>query len=161
MVDCDIIYYGEGNMKIYACDPGANGALVLMDCEEVYKIIPFDKEEYVKNTHSLVANRCVLEKVHSMPKQGVVSTFNFGENYGWIRGVMDKANIKIIDVSPQKWKGYFHLSGNKEESIELCKKLYPNVNLFRTERCKKEHDGIAEAILIGRYYLETGARNED
>ena len=147
-------------MKVYACDPGKNGALVLMDMKTVYNAFPFDKEKYRQFPHSLVSPVCVLEQVHSMPKQGVVSTFTFGENYGWIRGILDRAGIKIVDVSPQKWKSYFHLSGNKEESIELCKKLYPKANLFRTERCKKEHDGIAEAILIGRWYLENESKSD-
>ena len=139
---------------IYACDAGKNGALVLMDKDNVYEIIPFNEQDYVSKTSFNLAKVCVLEQVHAFSGQGVTSTFTFGRNYGWIRGVFDKAGIKIIDVSPQKWKGYFHLDSDKKKSIDLCKKLYPKANLYRTPRCKVEHDGIAEAILIGRWYIE-------
>ena len=141
-------------MIVYSCDPGKDGALVLLDENRVRKIIPFNEDDYVSEMQNKHAEICVLEQVHAFSGQGVTSTFNFGKNYGWIRGVLDGASIKIVDVSPQKWKNYFNLSRNKEESINLCKQLYPDVNLFRTQRCKKEHDGIAEAILIGRWYIE-------
>lgn len=141
-------------MLIYACDPGKDGALVLLDENRVRKIIPFNEDDYVSEMQNTHSGMCVLEQVHAFSGQGVTSTFNFGKNYGWIRGVLDGADVQIIDVSPQKWKGYFGLSKDKGQSITLCKKLYPEANLFRTPRCKKEHDGIAEAILIGRWYIE-------
>lgn len=148
-------------MLIYSCDPGKDGALVLMDENKVHNIIPFNEKDYAYRVSSYIAPICVLEQVHAFTGQGVTSTFNFGKNYGWIRGVLDKARIEIVDVSPQKWKGYFGLSKDKSASIELCKKLYPEANLFRTERCKKEHDGIAEAILIGRWYLENKSNTRE
>jgi hypothetical protein len=45
----------------------------------------------------------------------------------------------------------FRLNSDKENSIEVCKKLFPQVNLLATPRCKKEHDGIAEALLMAEY----------
>lgn len=52
--------------------------------------------------------RCYLEKVHSMPPNMPGNTsknsFTFGQNYGFLRGVVISLGIPLIDVSPQKWK---------------------------------------------------------
>ena len=94
---------------------------------------------------------CVLEKVNAMPGQGVVSMFNFGQNYGFIQGVLKAYGIPYELVTPQKWKKEFSCTSDKNTSIEVCKRLFPNVNLKATERCKKDHDGMAEALLIAEY----------
>ena len=53
--------------------------------------------------------------------------------------------------SPQKWKKEFSVTSDKNTSIEVAKRLFPNVNLKATARCKKDHDGMAEALLIAEY----------
>ena len=95
--------------------------------------------------------RCVLEKVNAMPGQGVVSMFNFGQNFGFIQGVLKAYGIPYELVTPQKWKKEFSVTSDKNTSIEVCKRLFPNVNLKATERCKKDHDGMAEALLMAEY----------
>ena len=40
---------------------------------------------------------------------------------------------------------------DKQDSITVCKRLFPDANLFRTDKCKKEHDGMAEALLMAEY----------
>ena len=45
-----------------------------------------------------------IEKVHSMPGQGVASMFNFGKGYGiWI-GILAALKISKTLVTPQEWK---------------------------------------------------------
>ena len=94
---------------------------------------------------------CYLEHVHAMPKQGVSSTFNFGMNFGFIQGVLKAYEIPYELVTPQKWKKEFSCTSDKNTSIEVCKRLFPGVNLKATDRCRKDHDGIAEALLIAEY----------
>ena len=43
----------------------------------------------------------VIEKVHSMPGQGVASTFKFGMNYGFLRGLLITHRIPFQEVTPQ------------------------------------------------------------
>ena len=86
-----------------------------------------------------------------MPGQGVVSMFNFGMNFGFIQGVLKAYRIPYELVTPQKWKKEFSCTSDKNTSIEVCKRLFPKVNLKATERCKKDHDGMAEALLIAEY----------
>lgn len=136
-------------------DAGQKGAIAWFENGRA-NVFPFSEETFLDVCSRIPMEFCVLEQVHAMPNQGVTSMFNFGKNYGWIRGVLDANNIPIIDVTPQKWKSFFGLIGKeKKDSIELCKKLYPDVSLLRTPKCKTNHDGMAEALLIAEY----GRRN--
>lgn len=86
-----------------------------------------------------------------MPGQGVVSMFNFGHNLGFIEGVIRANDIPYQLVPPQTWKKEFSLNSDKQKSIEVCQKLFPDVNLLPTERSRKPSDGIAEALLMAEY----------
>ena len=139
-------------------DPGRNGGIAIIKTlgnkidkvgvkcysdEDLLGILA-DAEKYIHKV-------CYLENVHAMPKQGVSSTFNFGMNFGFIQGVLKAYGIPYELVTPQKWKKEFSCTSDKNTSIEVCKRLFPNVNLKAAERCKKDHDGIAEALLIAEY----------
>lgn len=135
-------------------DPGKNGGIaVFKDLWEYVEVRPYSDDILLNNmkvgrTFDII---CYLEQVHAMPKQGVSSTFNFGVNYGFIQGVLKAYGIPYELVTPQKWKKEFSCTSDKNTSIEVCKRLFPNVNLKATERCKKDHDGMAEALLIAEY----------
>jgi crossover junction endodeoxyribonuclease RuvC len=47
--------------------------------------------------------KAVIEKVHSMPKQGVASTFKFGVGYGGLRMALIGRGIPFREVTPQQW----------------------------------------------------------
>lgn len=139
-------------------DPGKNGGIAIIKTfgNKIEKVgvkcysdedllgILADAEKYIQKV-------CYLEHVHAMPKQGVSSTFNFGMNFGFIQGVLKAYEIPYELVTPQKWKKEFSCTSDKNTSIEVCKRLFPNVNLKATDRCKKDHDGMAEALLIAEY----------
>lgn len=92
---------------------------------------------------------CVVEKVGAMHGQGVTSMFNFGKSFGYILGVLETSKIPYQLVPPQVWKKEFNLlKKDKAESIKVCKRLYPTISLLPTDRCIKESDGMAEALLI-------------
>ena len=92
-----------------------------------------------------------VEKVGAMPGQGVVSMFNFGHNLGLIEGLLQANKIPYQLVPPQTWKKEFSLTGDKQKSIEVCKKLFPDISLLATPRSRKESDGMAEALLMAEY----------
>lgn len=139
-------------------DPGKSGAMAVMylyEDEEPYryKVIPFEATAYRDALAACVGSRvvCCVEKVGAMPGQGVVSMFNFGHNLGLIEGLLQAYRIPYQLVPPQKWKKEFSLSGDKQASIDVCKKLFPTVNLLPTARSRKENDGMAEAMLMAEY----------
>lgn len=134
-------------------DPGKNGGIAIIDSDGAIAF-PFSEERLLIELDDIAQEYeciCYLEHVHAMPKQGVSSTFNFGMNFGFIQGVLKAYEIPYELVTPQKWKKEFSCTSDKNTSIEVCKRLFPGVNLKATDRCKKDHDGIAEALLIAEY----------
>ena len=147
-------------------DPGKNGGIAVINDKfpkpvniTVYKYSDDDLIDVIDvctKGSSLAVHRdeeikCVLEKVNAMPGQGVVSMFNFGQNFGFIQGVLKAYEIPFELVPPQKWKKEFSVTSDKNTSIEVAKRLFPGVNLKATEKCKKDHDGMAEALLMAEY----------
>jgi len=102
-----------------------------------------------------------VEKVHSMPKQGVASTFKFGMGYGVIIGICDALGLPYRLVTPQAWKRQV-LAGttkDKDAAISFVRRAYPHVNLTPGAK-RKPHDGMADALCIaefGRYLMAKGA----
>ena len=93
----------------------------------------------------------VIENVHSMPAQGVASSFTFGKATGAVQALAQIMATRVDLVTPQQWKGHFKLSSDKGHSIELAQmrfgKSYPGT--------LKKHEGMAEAALIALWWLET------
>lgn len=106
-------------------DPGAKGGIAYI--EDVAGIgLSCEAHPYSRYTLLALANEwrekdkavCCLENVHSMPKQGVKSTFAFGESFGYIKGVLESFEIPYQEVAPNKWKKEFSLIGkDKAASI--------------------------------------------
>lgn len=138
-------------MTYIGIDPGQNGAIALMG--DGISVYPYSDEKLIDICGIVAGEDCIccLEQVHSMPKQGVASTFKFGMNYGYIKGVLEAFRIPYQEISPQRWKKEFGLNTDKQKSIAVCKRLFPDVSLKRTERCKTDHDGMAEALLMAEY----------
>jgi len=134
-----------------AIDPGKSGALVLLLSKEPV-IIKFNKEEYIKTLKVYSATNLIigLESVHSMPGNGVRSMFAFGENFGWIQGVLDTLGLKYELIRPQEWKKHFGLIGSDKK--DSCKKA---LELEPALKCKGKRgglqDGICDAYLLARY----------
>lgn len=154
---------GGGDLYFIGIDPGANGGFAIMTEAGVFDVNPFDKKYLVKWMRVLGGLTCektaCLEKVGAMPKQGVVSMFNFGKNAGYIEGVLDTVGINFQSVTPQEWKKEFGLISKKgtetkekkQASIDKCKELFPDVSLRKTARCTTDSDGMAEALLIAEF----------
>ncbi len=96
-----------------------------------------------------------LEAVHSMPGQGVASSFKFGRTYGATEMALVANEIDYTKVSPQKWKKFiFGRTGTtKADSIDMALSLYPDAKKFIW---LKKHDGRAEALLLAHYGLKQG-----
>lgn len=143
-------------MTYIGIDPGKDGALAVIIDSGKASIVPFDQDAYrlVLRQFCMQARmaqtRAVLEHVGAMPGQGVTSMFSFGENFGYLKGLLEAFEIPYELVRPQRWKKEYGISG-KNQSVEVCKRLFPGVSLRRTERCKKDHDGMAEALLMAEY----------
>lgn len=134
-------------------DPGEKGTMAIIWEWGKIELIPFSVDGYRDMMRQCppMECRCCLERVNAMPKQGVVSMFNFGKNFGFIQGLLTAYSIPYELVTPQKWKKEFQITGDKNSSIAVCKRLFPDVDLRRTERCRKDDDNTAEAILLAEF----------
>lgn len=136
-------------------DPGKKGGVATISDDGV-KVYQWDDQRFIEDMrqHANWLDKCVaaVEKVGAMPGQGVTSMFSFGQSYGFILGVLAAFGIPYQLVSPATWKREFGLlKSQKQGSVDVCKRLFPGVNLLPTERCRKESDGMAESLLIAEY----------
>lgn len=146
-------------------DPGKKGgfAVIYYDLSgrQHVDVFPWDDDVFVREMagwrddfvaqESGGAVACV-EKVGAHPGQGTVSMFSFGQSYGFILGVLAALGIGVQLIPPGTWKKEFSLIGkDKAASIEVCKRLFPGVNLLATDKCRKDSDGMAEALLMAEY----------
>lgn len=137
-------------------DPGKKGAVAyLLEREGSWLENVFPIDDLPQLLHRLLRTgqpiRCCLEKVHAMPKQGVSSTFTFGAQYGWLKGMLDAHYISYQEIPPERWKKEFGLNTDKQKSIEVCRQLFPNVSLRPTERSRVDDNNMAEALLMAEY----------
>lgn len=137
-------------MEFVGIDPGKKGGIAIIDGKDI-KAEPFSEAGFVNILSNIKDGFCVVEKVGAMPGQGVVSMFSFGQNFGFIQGVLQAYKIPYELVTPQKWKKEFSVTKDKNTSIEVVKRLFPDANLKASERSRKDHDGMAEALLMAEY----------
>jgi hypothetical protein len=111
--------------------------------------------DYSLDTYELV----VIEAVHAMPKQGLASTFNFGRGVGILLGTLATLlPCPIIEVEPSVWKKSI-LGGKrgvgklqqKQAAIRYVQANYPDLNLLKSARSRKPHDGMADAVCLMDY----------
>ena len=137
-------------------DPGKKGGYAVID-DTGARAYPWDDQRFIEDMR-VTATRlddaaiACVEKVGAHPGQGVTSMFTFGQGYGYILGVLAALGIGVQLVPPGTWKKGFSLIGkDKAASVEVCKRLFPGVDLRPTEKCRKDSDGMAEALLLACY----------
>lgn len=113
-----------------------------------------------------------IEDVHSIFGVGASANFQFGRSLGILEGVISALHIPFTKVSPKIWQKEMWLGispvqtntgkktkeGNikfktdtKATSLLAAKRLYPDLDFRATERSKKAHDGIVDALLIATF----------
>jgi crossover junction endodeoxyribonuclease RuvC len=153
----------DGMPQIIGIDPGATGAISIIDTTEHtlvildMPIIPVGSSK--KRTEvdggaiaDFVAGRdihsCYIEDVWSLPHDGHVGAFNFGDKYGTVKGVMAAMCIDSYRVRPNVWKLKMKAPADKRQSCERAKRLFPNhADLF----ARVKDDGRAESAMIALY----------
>ncbi len=85
-----------------------------------------------------------LERVHSMPKQGVASSFKFGTNYGMLRAFLVAIEIPFELITPSVWQRKMGClsKGDKNVTKARAQELFPKIKVTHA---------IADALLISEY----------
>ena len=100
----------------------------------------------------------IIEHVHSMPKQGVASSFQFGRMFGAAETVIYLID-KVRYVSPRVWKRALNLSSDKYASIDLATRIFGR-NAAQRWFSLKKNEGTAEAALIAYWCYEQRVKSE-
>jgi len=142
-------------MIFVGIDPGANGGIGVIFPSNSIAHAMKEFKTYSRLPHyleSLGEVECfaLIEKVHAMPGQGVVSTFSFGYAFGVLEGCLIASGIPYDRVTPQKWQKEFGLyrlpdetkTAKKNRHKELAKELFPTLNITHA---------TADALLIAEY----------
>ena len=137
-------------------DPGQSGGATLLDCSgQIVDCFAFTKKtdhdisEWLREMTEDIDCTCCIEKVSSMPGQGVASSFKFGRSFGFLQGLLVAHKIPFELVTPGKWQRKLGClsKGDKNVTKSKAQQLYP-------KRAKITH-AIADSILIARYCFET------
>ena len=141
-------------------DPGNGGGIAVLiddadETEVITRKFPEDVRDvgiFLRTATSNTSYRVAIEKVHSMPKQGVKSTFTFGMNYGiWI-GSLRTLDIDFIKVQAKQWQEHYEIPSNipyydrKKELKQIAIKLFPNQRITMY---------TCDALLIANYCRKT------
>lgn len=147
-------------MRVIGIDPGATGAIVLLEDGQpiewaempVNKIGSTTRVNAAALTDFIASCCCThvyVEAVHSMPKQGVASSFNFGHNVGTVMGVLGAMGLPHTLVTPQAWKKAMGLIGtDKDAARARAIQLWPK---WRELDKKGKGQALADAALIAKY----------
>jgi crossover junction endodeoxyribonuclease RuvC len=132
---------------VIGIDPGKSGALALVGLEEAvaYKLDNTERDIYEKLVEfAAQADFAFIEKVNAMPKQGVSSTFKFGQSYGFLRGILVASGIPFEYVTPAKWQRALSClsGGDKNVTKGRAQELFPNLKITHA---------IADSLLIAEY----------
>jgi hypothetical protein len=92
--------------------------------------------------------------------QGAVSNFTIGGCYRYWFGFFDALGIPLNVFSPRDWqaemlRGLPRGRDTKGSSIIACRRIYPDEPLMRNDRCRKPHDGMADALLIATHHYRS------
>lgn len=102
--------------------------------------------------------RATVERAQSMPKQGIVSAFNYGAGYGGLLCVLQALTIEYKLVRPTVWKKELlgpESTVGKQGAIAFALEEFPALDLRRTPRCTTDHDGMADAVCLAAYGIRT------
>lgn len=119
-------------------DPGQSGGIALVSdgfaFADKMPETEADTAELLWNTLAFKAGgkaMCFIEAVHSMPKQGVASSFKFGRSYGFLRGLLIGLKIPFEEITPQVWQKEMNCrtGGNKNVSKAKAQQLWPALKI--------------------------------
>lgn len=144
-------------MYVIGIDPGASGGAALLNEDGIVDVVVFSKNTehdlamIVSNWKSFSPAMAMLEQVHSMPRQGVASTFKFGQSYGFLRGLLTGLLIPYELVTPQKWQKAMGCmsKGDKNVTKAAAQRLYPDFKVTHA---------TADALLIATFAWRTRER---
>ena len=114
-----------------------------------------------------------MEEIHSIYGSSSKGTFSFGEINGLLKGFLIANNIPYSLVQPKKWqdeiwefndKVYDYKKietedgvktrktvNTKQTSFNAARRIFPNIDLRKSQRCRTIDDNKCDSLLICEY----------
>lgn len=151
-------------MRVAGVDPGQSGAIAIVDSTDGI-ICCVDMPVTGGGVSPVLVHRelaghghldlAVIENVHSMPKQGVASSFKFGRSKGVLEGVTAALRVPVEMPTASVWKRSMGVTADKDSSRTKALELHPDAADLLAR--KKDADR-AEDLLLAEYGLRLLAR---
>lgn len=159
-------------MLVVGVDPGAQGGFAVIDAGRVVFAEPLPvrighrgKTELDAAAFDRLVARwngtedngpislAVVEDVHAIRGDAIVSLWSFAMNTGRLLGVLEARSVPTQRVPAPTWKAKVlrDTDRSKAAAIGHVQARYPEVNLMATPRSKKPHDGIADAVCLAEF----------
>ena len=161
-------------MVVCGIDPGKSGAVAIIDgvappSEKVLSLSvtptvrsgktkrEYDTSAMADVLRGFAIDYCIIVRQQAFRGQGVSSMFSLGAGYGMWLGILGCLQIPHVIVSPTVWTRKMVGTGRdgKLSNIAACRRMFPTCDLLATERSRKPHDGLADALLLAEYGLRT------
>lgn len=168
------------NDRVYlGIDVGSKGFITLNTGRE-FKFFPIaDNDAYqlsnilneIKTLYPNVV--CIMEEIHALYNSAAKATFSFGEINGLLKGLLIANKIPYHLVPPKKWQSemwdnkdmivtYKQITirgktvnkkevNTKQTSFNAAKRIFPEVDFRKTERCKNYDDNKVDSVLLSEY----------
>jgi crossover junction endodeoxyribonuclease RuvC len=149
-------------MRLIGIDPGARGAIALfvggrfvevraMPTAIEQRKVRVDAAALGTMVREMRPDAAVVERVASMPRQGVASMFAFGQAYGIVLGALGALGIPVTMIGAAEWKGALRVPAAKGEARARASQLIPSGAVFWP---LAKDDGKSEACLIALYQIK-------
>lgn len=156
---------------VFGIDPGKTGAISIfalvnndyylqdiIDYENTWDVLASIRSRALQDFECIA----FIENVHAAPGQSVSAMFNFGQNFGWWKGVLDGFHITYDLIAPQSWspKMLGRTDDKKNKAREVATQLFSRDLDCRSDEYGepffrlKKHDGRADSALIGWYGIQ-------
>lgn len=161
-------------------DPGMSGFITAIFPNGKFEFYSIDENDDLDLHRALKSIKersfqvtAVLEDVHAIFNSSAKSTFNFGEIKGILKGLLIANEIPYTLVQPKTWQSEIwnnqdmivsyktvirqgkeikqKVVDTKSTSINAARRLFPQIDLRKNERCKKTDDNKVDSLLMAEY----------
>ena len=169
----------ENNKLYIGIDVGSKG-FISMQKDGIWEHFSIEDNDLYQLSEIMLRTRienesiaCVIEDVHAVYGSSAKATFAFGFNKGYLIGLLAANQIPYTLVAPKEWQkemwsnsdmvvSYKEVTikgkkttkkevNTKQTSINCAKRLFPKIDLRKSERAKKVDDNKVDSILLCEY----------
>ncbi len=149
-------------MRLCGIDPGAKGALCVLDSTDLTYVEFLDIHKYsiyemARWLHHQQISQAVIEDVHSIFGMSAKSNFGFGRNLGIVTAILQiiTKGEEATKVTPKVWQKAVGVTAKgkdiKVQVAKLAQQLYPKANIYGKRGGLI--DGRSDALMIAHYGL--------